>query len=71
MRPPQARPAAIATRYHYAPNLVSLAVVVIISADRVKSVVLMVVVRFHDRVHVVQTLNVQVGINVVAIIVVQ
>jgi hypothetical protein len=54
----------------YAANLVSLAVVVIKSVDRVKSVVLMVVVRFQDRVHVVQTLTVQVGINAVVIIVV-
>jgi hypothetical protein len=43
---------------------------VIKSVDRMKSVVLMVVVRFQDRVHVVQTLTVQVGINAVVIVVV-
>ena len=43
--------------------------VVIKSVDRVRSVVLMVVVRFQDRAHVVQTLTVQVGINAVVIIV--
>jgi hypothetical protein len=42
---------------------------VIKSVDRVKSVVLMEVVRFQDRLHVVRTLTIQVGINAVVIIV--
>jgi hypothetical protein len=49
---PKARLVAISMR---APNLVSVAVVVLISVDRVQYVVLMVVVVAADRVHVVQT----------------
>ena len=65
--PPQARPAAMTL---FAPNPVSPAVVVTLSADRVKSLVLMVVVELQDRVRVVQTWTVQVGISVVIITVV-
>jgi hypothetical protein len=64
---PQAKPAAMTL---FVPNPVSPAVVVTLSADRVKSVVLMVVVKLQDRVHVVQTWTVQVGISVVIITVV-
>jgi hypothetical protein len=63
---PQARPAAIALR---APNLVSVAVMVLISAEGVRYVVLMVRVGAAYRVHVVES-KTAVGRHVVIIVVV-
>ena len=65
---PQARPAVITV---CARHLKEFAVVVIISVEAVRYAVLMVRVVEVDRVHVVTTQSVQVGINVVIIIVVQ